>query len=93
MGLNSALLCVSLRYMTKSSAEIHKPTLFKRRRLELSLTLRGLAAECAKRGTPASDSQLSKIERGIYAPRPKLRGTLAEILGISVDDFKSKAAS
>jgi transcriptional regulator with XRE-family HTH domain len=79
--------------MTKSSAEIHRPSLVKKRRLELRLTLRGLADECAKRGTPASNSQLSKIERGLYAPRPKLRGTLAEILGIGVDDFESKAAS
>lgn len=53
------------------------------RREELGLTLRDLAAECRRQGAPISNSQLSKIERGVTeTPRPAVRAALRRILGI-----------
>lgn len=60
-------------------------------RLRLGLTQEELAQECRARGVGASDSQLSKIERGLWAPRPKLRATLAEILDLDVLDLEATA--
>ncbi|MEV8395627.1 MULTISPECIES: helix-turn-helix transcriptional regulator [unclassified Streptomyces] len=56
-------------------------------RLRLGLTLENLAAQCAGRGAPVHSSQLSRIERGIYIPRPRLRAVLAGILAVDTDDF------
>jgi len=61
-------------------------------RLRRGWTLRDLAAKCAENGTPVDHSQLSKIERGIYEPRPKLRATLARLLDLdAADDFARSA--
>lgn len=58
-------------------------------RLRQGLTQEELAAACRAKGVRASDSQLSKIERGLWSPRPKLRAALAEILGIDVLDLEA----
>jgi hypothetical protein len=53
------------------------------------MTLRDLARACADRGAPVSWSQLSKIERGLSAPRPALRAVLADLLGLDIDDLEA----
>jgi transcriptional regulator with XRE-family HTH domain len=53
------------------------------------MSLRALAAKCKQEGAPVSDSQLSKIERGLYAPRPRLRAVLAEVLDMDVTELGS----
>lgn len=53
-------------------------------RLRRGMTQAQLAKKCKDRGVPASDSQLSKIERGHCTPRPALRAALAEILELDV---------
>jgi transcriptional regulator with XRE-family HTH domain len=62
---------------------------FKQQRLERGMSLRALAAKCKQEGAPVSDSQLSKIERGLYAPRPRLRAVLAEVLDMDVTELGS----
>lgn len=57
------------------------------KRLRLGMTMKMLAAECAANGTRVSASEISRIERGIHAPRPTLRKVLAEVLGLDVTDF------
>lgn len=38
-----------------------------------------------------SDSQLSKVERGLWTPRPALRAALADLLGLDVvQDFEKR---
>lgn len=49
------------------------------------MSLRALAARCRAAGNPVSDSQLSKIERGICRPRPALMRTLSEVLEVKVE--------
>ncbi|GAB3433063.1 helix-turn-helix domain-containing protein [Actinophytocola sediminis] len=49
------------------------------------MSLRALAARCKTAGTPVSDSQLSKIERGVCRPRPALMATLATVLEVKVN--------
>lgn len=67
---------------------------FLTQRLSRGWTLRELAKRCAEKGAPVAFSQLSKIERGIYAPRPNLRAVLAELLDLDVvKDFERKEAS
>jgi hypothetical protein len=56
------------------------------------MTLRDLAAECLRRGVPTDSSNLSKYERGIWVPVPKLRAVLADILGLDVHDFEKRSA-
>lgn len=51
-------------------------------RLDRGLTLAKLAEKCAAAGTPASDSHLSRVDRGLCRPRPALRATLKKILGV-----------
>lgn len=63
---------------------------FRHRRLKGGMSLRALAARCAQEGVPVSDSQLSKIERGLYTPRPLLRATLARILDLHIDEVGSR---
>lgn len=58
-----------------------------RSRLGLGLTQQALADECEKQGAPVTDSQISKIERGLWTPRPKLRRVLADILELDIDDL------
>ncbi|HCA87538.1 MAG TPA: hypothetical protein DEQ61_19965 [Streptomyces sp.] len=60
----------------------------RRQRLQLGLTLRALAEKCATEGAPVSNSHLSKIERGLYCPSPRLRAVLAHVLEIDVMDFE-----
>lgn len=60
-------------------------------RLRRGLTLRQLAQRCADKGAPVNFGQLSRIERGEYAPNPKLRAVLAEILGLHVTDLDKPA--
>lgn len=73
--------CVSLRCMPQST----KGT-FKDRRLRRGMSLRALAARCEEEGAPVSNSQLSKIERGLYTPRPRLRAVLARVLDMDVKE-------
>lgn len=77
--------CVSLRCMPQRTTGK-----FRDRRLEGGMSLRALAAKCAQEGAPVSNSQLSKIERGLYTPRPKLRATLARILELHIDEVGSR---
>lgn len=51
------------------------------------MSLRALAERCEQEGAPISNSQLSKIERGLYAPRPKLRAVLALVLDMNIQDL------
>lgn len=51
-------------------------------RLRLGMTLRDLAVQCAREGASVDNSQLSKIERGLHRPRPRLRSVLARILDL-----------
>jgi transcriptional regulator with XRE-family HTH domain len=59
------------------------------RRLERGLTLRDVADECADRGVPVDNSQLSKIERRLATPRPKLRAVLAEFFELDIDQLEA----
>lgn len=60
------------------------------KRLELGLTMKNLAATCAANGAKVSASEISRIERGIHAPRPALRKVLAGVLGLKVTDFDAE---
>ncbi|MEV7584428.1 helix-turn-helix domain-containing protein [Streptomyces erythrochromogenes] len=64
------------------------PTL-RRRRLKLGLTLVELADQCAQAEAPVSHSHLSKLERGMYAPRPRLRSVLIRLLALDEDHFEA----
>jgi transcriptional regulator with XRE-family HTH domain len=57
------------------------PTLFRKRRIDLGMTQQDLAARCTTLGAKVGDSQISKIERALCAPYPKLRSVLRELLG------------
>jgi transcriptional regulator with XRE-family HTH domain len=61
------------------------------KRLQLGLTLRELADQCAAQGAPIHFSSLGLIERGKTVPRPRVRAVLAGILGIDVTDFDRQA--
>lgn len=68
-------------------------TLMHERRLERGWTCLELAERCAKSGVSVSESQIGRIERGIYAPRPKLRAVLAKLLDLdAAHDFPRKVA-
>lgn len=56
-------------------------------RLEKGWTQGDVAANCAAYGQPVSDSQLSRIERGVHHPRPALLSVLAKVLDIEVKDL------
>jgi transcriptional regulator with XRE-family HTH domain len=66
--------------MTQNTTEPCSP--MQGRRVELGLTLRELAAACHRAGGPISNSQLSKVERGISRPRPKARRAIIQVLGV-----------
>lgn len=51
------------------------------------MTQQELANLCAQAGAPVNESHLSRIERGIYSPRPKLRSVLASLLELDIEDF------
>ncbi|MGW2580802.1 hypothetical protein ACWCYZ_05595 [Streptomyces virginiae] len=63
------------------------PTALRRRRLKLGLTLVKLSSRCAEAGVPVSHSHLSKLDRGLYTPRPELRATLVQLLDLDDDAF------
>jgi transcriptional regulator with XRE-family HTH domain len=68
-------------------------TKFRNRRLGRSWTLPELAALCVAAGAPTDDGNLSRIERGLQVPRPKLRGVLADLLGLELTDFDLPVAT
>ncbi|WP_086746178.1 helix-turn-helix transcriptional regulator [Streptomyces scabiei] len=70
-------------------SEVTSPV--KQARLRRGMTLEELAEMCTADGAPVGRAALSRIERGIHVPRPKLRGVLAELLEIDVNDFGSTA--
>jgi len=51
------------------------------------MTLKDLAEKCTAGGARASESTLSRIERGAQVPRPKLRSVLASLLELDIDAF------
>ncbi|WP_373430302.1 helix-turn-helix transcriptional regulator [Streptomyces achromogenes] len=59
----------------------------KRARLRQGMTQQDLAEKCAEAGAPVDESHLSRIERGIFRPRPRLRAVLAQVLEIDPDTF------
>lgn len=67
-------------------------TALRTERLRRGLTLRGLAEQCASKGVPVSYSQLARLEKGLYAPRPQLRAVLAELLDLDVNVFDQVAS-
>lgn len=54
-------------------------------RLRRGWTQLALAGKCEELGVKVSDSQLSKIERGICEPYPPLRAALAELLDLDIN--------
>ncbi|GLY81886.1 helix-turn-helix domain-containing protein [Actinoallomurus iriomotensis] len=76
--------------MTQKTTEPCSP--MQGRRIELGLTLRDLAAACSRAGGPISDSQLSKVERGLYTPRPAARRAIKTVLGLDPVTGADKAA-
>jgi transcriptional regulator with XRE-family HTH domain len=69
--------------MTAKTAE----SPMKKARLGLRLTHRELADRCRAAGVPVDHSQLVRIENGQSSPRMKLRGVLADALGIREDQL------
>ena len=82
------LFCASLRYMPQTNT-----SKIREQRLQRGWTLPELANRCAKAGAPTDDGNLSRIERGLQAPRPQLRSVLARLLELSVEDFDRRVAS
>ncbi|MFB7171121.1 helix-turn-helix domain-containing protein [Streptomyces sp. NPDC056254] len=60
----------------------------RRNRIGRGLTLMELASRCTEAGVPVSHSHLSKLERGQYTPRPRLRVALARLLDLDPHTFK-----
>lgn len=56
-------------------------------RLDKGWTLRQLAAAIELTGVPASDGNLSRIERGEVSPGPALRNALVRVLGITKEQL------
>jgi transcriptional regulator with XRE-family HTH domain len=52
------------------------------------MTQQDLAEKCAAAGVRVDYSHISRVERGVYMPRPKLRAVLAELLGLDIDVFE-----
>lgn len=57
------------------------------------MTQQDLAEKCAEAGVSVDESHISRIERGIYTPRPRLRAVLADLLGLDIDDFEQPCRS
>lgn len=72
--------------MTKAEASVRE------QRLRRGWTQEDLARQCAAAGVDVTYSALSKIERGLYVPRPKLRAVLAKLLDLDVAEFERKAS-
>ncbi|WUI00244.1 helix-turn-helix domain-containing protein [Spirillospora sp. NBC_00431] len=64
---------------------------FRDQRLALGLTQKELATQCAEKGAQVSDVTLSAIERGLWAPRPRLRAVLCTILSLPIAYFDERA--
>ena len=64
-----------------------------RGRLRKGMTLRDLSARCRSLGAPIDYSFLSRIERGLSQPTPRVLPALAEALGIEVDDLFTSAST
>ncbi|MFG2589093.1 helix-turn-helix domain-containing protein [Streptomyces sp. NPDC048438] len=62
----------------------------RQQRLRLGLTLEEVVAKCAEAGVKVHNSQLSRIERGVAKPRPRLRADLARVLGLEVLDVDAQ---
>lgn len=60
-------------------------------RIHAGLTQRGVSARAHARGRSVSDSQLSKIERGLMCPRPSTLKAIADALGLEVADLLAPA--
>ena len=56
-------------------------------RLNKGWTQRKLAAVITAAGTPASDGNLSRIERGEVSPNPALRRAICDALGLEPTDL------
>lgn len=65
------------------------------RREHSGMSLQDLANECEKAGHSVYRASLSRIERGLSQPRPKLLLTLANVFGVSVAELlkSTKAAA
>jgi transcriptional regulator with XRE-family HTH domain len=63
----------------------------RQQRLRLGLTLEEVVAKCADAGVRVHNSQLSRIERGLSQPRPRLRADLARVLGLDALDLGAPA--
>ena len=64
-----------------------------RGRLRKGMTLRDLSARCGELGAPIDYSFLSRIERGLSQPTPRVLPALAAALGLSVDDLFTTASN
>ncbi|MFE5675069.1 helix-turn-helix domain-containing protein [Streptomyces erythrochromogenes] len=62
----------------------------RRSRRDLGLTQEALASRCAEAGVPVAHSHISKIERGLYSPRPPLRRVLAQLLDLDPSVFDTE---
>ncbi|MGC9540230.1 helix-turn-helix domain-containing protein [Streptomyces sp. UG1] len=57
-------------------------------RLRLGLTTTQVAERCTADGAKIDSGQVSRYERGIHAPEPRIRVVLARILGVdAATDF------
>ena len=72
--------------MTQAHAPIRE------QRIRRGWTQEDLARQCAAAGVDVTYSALSKIERGLYTPRPKLRAVLAELLDLDVTELERRAS-
>lgn len=59
----------------------------KQQRLRRGMTQQDLADKCRAAGVSVDESQISRIERGIYTPRPRLRAVLAGLLALDVEEI------
>ncbi|MDX3033011.1 helix-turn-helix transcriptional regulator [Streptomyces scabiei] len=59
----------------------------KQQRLRHGMTQLDLAEKCRAAGASVDESHISRIERGIYTPRPRLRAVLADLLGLDVEEI------
>lgn len=62
-------------------------------RLRLGLTLVELAERCGDEGVKTDNTQLSRYERYLSVPRPRLRAVLSRVLDVDVTDFKVDPAA
>jgi len=72
--------------MTKASTTVRE------QRLRRGWTQEDLVQRCSVAGVKVTYSALSRIERGVHVPRPKLRAALAKILDMDVSEFERKAS-